>query len=612
MKKPVIGYDLFHEGITALSKVEGWGCRIDRKYAKKEIKRLKKLAIETTEKIKKSKEGRKWKKRYGSNMNINSGEQLATVLYDILDFPVTRRTKKGDPSTDLDALNEIGTDFTKNIRLLGMCDKLVNTYLSNILKEQVRGYLHPVFNLHLVSTFRSCIAKGTLVKTVRGDIPIEEVVEGDYVYSMDEDLKPCIKKVLWSGKTGHRELVRVHWKGVSGYYGHTDCTPEHRIRVLEGHYVPAKDLMSYVSEGKHKGKPKRKVLSCHTYYPHRVSWENHIITRVEELSHTSDVYDIEVEDTHCFFANEICVHNSSSDPNLQNMPVRDPFMGKSIRECFIPREGNQIVEIDYSGAEVSIAASYHKDPTMIKYIKDPTMDMHRDLACECFMLETHESTKHTRYCGKNMFIFPQFYGSYYKSCAKALWDAVSDGTLKMANGESVLSRLKSRGVTNYRAFENHIKNVEDDFWNRRFGVYGQWKKDHYDEYLRKGFVTAHTGFKFHDKLSRNQVINYPVQGSAFHCLLWSLIEMVKVLEKHPEWNCFIIGQVHDSLICDVNPKYLKDFLREAENIMCQRTFNEFDWMVLPLEIEADIAPVGKSWFHKKGMEYQELLDFVNS
>ena len=74
--------------------------------------------------------------------------------------------------------------------------------------------------------------------------------------------------------------------------------------------------------------------------------------------------------------------SSSNNPNFQNFPIRDPMMGEIIRRCFIPRKNHHIVEIDYSGIEVRIAACYHKDPAMISYIKDPSKDMHRDMAGE--------------------------------------------------------------------------------------------------------------------------------------------------------------------------------------------------------------------------------------
>ncbi len=106
--------------------------------------------------------------------------------------------------------------------------------------------------------------------------------------------------------------------------------------------------------------------------------------------------------------------SSSSNPNFQNIPVRDDEARKIARTCIFPRLGHQLLELDYSGLEVCIAACYHQDPTMIKYIKDPASDMHADMAKQIFFIKDfdkkHKSLKELRYYAKNGFVFPQFYG----------------------------------------------------------------------------------------------------------------------------------------------------------------------------------------------------------
>ena len=124
------------------------------------------------------------------------------------------------------------------------------------------------------------------------------------------------------------------------------------------------------------------------------------------------------------------MRGSSSDPNFQNMPVRDPEFAELIRQAFIARKHHRIVETDYSGAEIGCAACYHQDPAMIKYIKNPKKDLHRDMAAQIYMLSKKEMigqddkdakrAKNIRYCGKNKYVFPEFYGDWYMSCAKAL------------------------------------------------------------------------------------------------------------------------------------------------------------------------------------------------
>jgi DNA polymerase I-like protein with 3'-5' exonuclease and polymerase domains len=79
--------------------------------------------------------------------------------------------------------------------------------------------------------------------------------------------------------------------------------------------------------------------------------------------------------------------SSSDRPNFQNIPKRDKEAMTLTRKALYPRPGHQLLEVDYSGLEVRIAACYHKDPTMLRYIKDPTTDMHADMAAQIFMVD---------------------------------------------------------------------------------------------------------------------------------------------------------------------------------------------------------------------------------
>src|SRR4030042_1430663 len=126
---------------------------------------------------------------------------------------------------------------------------------------------------------------------------------------------------------------------------------------------------------------------------------------------------------HPFFnLNLVKTFRSSSDrPNLQNIPVRDKEAMNLTRQALYPRPGHQLLEVDFKGLEVGIGTCYHKDPTMLKYLNDPTSDMHRDMAKQIFMLDDFDSLKPShktlRSAAKNGFVFPEFYGDYYGNCA---------------------------------------------------------------------------------------------------------------------------------------------------------------------------------------------------
>lgn len=305
---------------------------------------------------------------------------------------------------------------------------------------------------------------------------------------------------------------------------------------------------------------------------------------------------------------------SSSDINFQNIPVRDPEVGKLIRSGFIPRRGRRIVETDLSGAEVRVAYCYHLDPTMRAYLLDPKSDMHGDTACELFMLPPEFvrenaawAKKTVRDWAKNRFVFPQFYGSVYFQCAPHLWEAVVP--CKLPDGAALVEHLAARGVTGLGqcspkaspapgTFEQHVRRVEQSFWSDRFPVYTAWKERRLREYLERGHFDLATGFRCAGVYRRNQVINYPVQGAAFHVLLWSLVKLQDWLDRHG-FKALIIGQIHDSIIADVPDDEVQDYLTAVRHFVTVACPRHWPWITIPLEIEAEVCEPGASWATKK-------------
>jgi len=306
---------------------------------------------------------------------------------------------------------------------------------------------------------------------------------------------------------------------------------------------------------------------------------------------------------------------SSDSPNFQNIPVRDKELGKLIRRAFIARPGNQLLELDYSGIEVGVAACYHKDPRMIDYIKNPEKDMHRDMAMECYKLRSDQVTKDIRFYGKNCFVFPQFYGSVYVDCARNLWESIITGKLKTEKGTPLKQHLRKKGIRELGdceslnkydtqpkyTFVRHIEMVEKRFWEKKFPTYAQWKKKWFNKYVDKGWMLTKTGFICQGYMKRNEIINYPVQGSAFHCLLWSLIQLGRELKRH-KMKTLIVGQIHDSILADVPEEELNDFLILANDVMTKQLIKKWKWINVPLEIEAEVCPIGGSWADKEEME----------
>lgn len=302
---------------------------------------------------------------------------------------------------------------------------------------------------------------------------------------------------------------------------------------------------------------------------------------------------------------------SSDSPNWQNLPKRDEEAMQIVRSAIYPRKGFQLLEMDYSQLEVRIAACYHKDPVMIKYIEDKSTDMHRDMAQQLFKLKTFNKEDHShgvlRQAAKNGFVFPEFYGDYFSNCATNLasnWGKLSK-VGKWKSGEGIAfenthlaDHMIKNGFDTLEKYAKHVEKVENDFWGNRFKVYAAWKDKWYDEYVRNGFAHCLTGFTFQGNMRRNEVINYPVQGAAFHVLLWSVIEGVKA-QIQERWKSRIIGQIHDAVIIDVHPDELDHVVKVMKCIMLNDVRQHWKWITVPLDVEAELCPVDKSWAKKE-------------
>lgn len=456
-------YQLMHDGAIALSRVESNGMRVDVEYLEETIHRTRRKIKHLQRNLEGTKEVGEWRRRFGRKFNLDSNEQLGVVLYDVLGYKCERRTESGNYATDEETLGSLEIPFVQDYLRIKKLSKALSTNLVGLKREVVDGFVHPFFNLHTVTTYRS----------------------------------------------------------------------------------------------------------------------------------------------------------SSDSFNFQNIPIRNAVLAKLIRSAFIPRKGRRIVEVDYSGIEVRVAACYHKDPAMIKYIEDPTKDLHKEMAMQCFKLSEQDigdihvrPGKMLRHCGKNLFVFPQFYGDWYIDCARGMWDAIQKMQLKTATGRGLKEHLASQGIKRLGdlnpkedpgpgTFEEHIRKVEQHFWNVRFPVYTKWKKSWYEAYRKTGFFQMKTGFVCQGYMKRNEVINYPVQGAAFHCLLRSLIQLVLKHLERQHMKTLVIGQIHDSLVADVPVEEMADFASLAHHVMETLLVRAWDWICVPIAVEIEAAPPGRSWAEKE-------------
>lgn len=299
--------------------------------------------------------------------------------------------------------------------------------------------------------------------------------------------------------------------------------------------------------------------------------------------------------------------SSSSNINFHNQPNRDKKQKKIVRSSFIPRPGFHLMAADFNGIEVGTSCCYHKDVKMLHYVRHPEKNnMHTDMAIQLYMLDKfvkEGGEKTLRKGAKNGFVFPQFYGDYYKNNAASLaaWaDLPTKGRFSkkdgvtLINGNSLGKHLRKKGVRDYDDFLDHIQAVENDFWNNRFKGYRDWKKRNVKEYYKNGFLKTLTGFTCSGEMGENDINNYPIQGAAFHMLLKTYIEVYRRLKKY-KFRSKLIGQIHDELVLDAHPKETNDVMEIIREVACTWLHKEFQWLIVPMVIEANIFDVDTNW-----------------
>jgi DNA polymerase-1 len=271
--------------------------------------------------------------------------------------------------------------------------------------------------------------------------------------------------------------------------------------------------------------------------------------------------------------------SSYDDPNLQNFPIRDPEL-KVIRKIILPDEGYILGEVDYKGIEVCVAAMFSKDPVLIDYL-ETGYDMHTDWGNRLFQVD--RCNKEQRYTAKNGWVFPQFYGSYYGSILK-----------RFEKEESFrkLFKCQGRNAFDWYGAEEFLKEQEEEFWDI-FKVFKEWKNNQVKFYEENRYVETFWGFRRPAPLSRNRIINTPIQGHAFHLLLDSMIRFIKEMKKR-KMKSRVMFEVHDSCIFSIYPPEKEELVELVTDAMCNM---KYDFINVPLKVEWEFSDT--NWYDIK-------------
>lgn len=260
---------------------------------------------------------------------------------------------------------------------------------------------------------------------------------------------------------------------------------------------------------------------------------------------------------------------SSTEPNLQNIPVRHE-MGKEIRKVFIPmEEGDILVSCDYSQIELRVLAHIANDENMIDAFKHHS-DIHTKTASEVFNVPIDEVTSTIRSRAKAV-NFGIVYGISDFSLAQDLKITKKEASEYMAIYFERYPKIKEY-------LENIVKEAQENGYvltilNRRRFI---------PEIKSSNKIVKALG----DRLA----MNAPIQGSAADIIKLAMVNVYKKLNEK-KLKSELILQVHDELILNVK----KDELDEVKKLVIEEMENAIK---LNVALDVDINS-GYTWYDAK-------------
>ena len=261
---------------------------------------------------------------------------------------------------------------------------------------------------------------------------------------------------------------------------------------------------------------------------------------------------------------------ASSDPNLQNIPVRS-VAGRKIRQAFVPRSSDlthekfQILSCDYSQIELRVMASLANDATMIEAFRNHA-DIHTITAAKVFVIDPEEVTQDMR------------------------------RTAKMVNF-GIIYGISAFGLAQRLAIPRAQAAATIDAYFREYPAIREFMDRTIAQARDRGFVETLTGRRrsFPDLNSDNQnlrgnaeraAINTPIQGTAADMIKLAMIRIDSLLRAKPYQSRMLL-QVHDELVFDLALDERDELVPQILDAMIHALPLPHD---VPIEVEHGTGP----------------------
>lgn len=260
---------------------------------------------------------------------------------------------------------------------------------------------------------------------------------------------------------------------------------------------------------------------------------------------------------------------SSSDPNLQNIPVKTDD-GMKIREGFIAKEGYKLLGIDYSQIELRVLTEISGDENLIKAYGEGK-DLHDLTARKIFGLSENDEVKREQRTAAKIVNFSIIYGKTAFGLSKEL-------KITRKDAEDYIAKYFDE-YPKVRELETEIiKKAEETgyvktYFNRRRDIEG-----------------IHSRNKNIKNQGERMAVNTVIQGTAAEVIKKVMIELYKFLKGKEDIKMLL--QVHDELIFEIKDEKVEEYKAVIENIMR----NSVKFENVKLEVNSS---VGKNWAEAK-------------
>jgi DNA polymerase-1 len=255
---------------------------------------------------------------------------------------------------------------------------------------------------------------------------------------------------------------------------------------------------------------------------------------------------------------------SSSDPNLQNIPIRTEE-GREIRKAFIPRTGWKLLAADYSQVELRILAHYAQDDTLISAFASD-QDIHTRTACEVFETSEEMISDELRRHAK-VINFGIIYGM---------------GPYSLAQDLGISQAMAKTYIDNYF---NHYPGVKA-FIDQTIETARQTKQT--STLMGRIRLLPDIDSRNHNvrQFAERTAVNTPIQGTAADLIKLAMIAVDRQLREASRHAVMLLS-VHDEIVLEVPPSEI-----EAVSAMVQTTMEGIWELAVPLKVN---LAVGDNW-----------------